>query len=404
MVTFVACHAWAGDSIFFQSRGAVNPGLWSLGLNNDTPGAYLPVSPFSGGYTFFNDPAIVSPTPNKGLVGDVNGDGIADLVTVGTNGSQQIFQGRNTAVTGLNGDLLAAPVGNPGYPDNFIGMDNTSSDFFVADVDGDGDADAVTRKPTPWDNGTTSFWEAVNSDSVGIGAAPIQNSWAAGIGTYANAAIMGDFNGDGASDIAEMDSAGFVVGLTSTPGSGLNGANPAFWGSATTVTNPVATLVGDINGDGKDDIVQVDDRGSNGNWTWVAYLTDDNAAVPGGVEIGAGGLSWTSPFNLDINSTKAVPLLADLDGNGRDDLVLYEEYVDQASGNVWSRLLASYTDDPAGGLFQNGFDEGAWYDWVGLTGANYSDFDPFVGNVTVPEPATMALIALGGLGMLRRKD
>ncbi len=367
-----------GDSLFLQSAGAINPGLWSLGVNNNTPGAYLPAIPSSGGFTFFNDPAI-TPNPNIPLVGDINGDGISDIVVVGSNGAQQLFEGRNTATSNSVGDLVLPPMGTTGWPDNFVGTDINNTDFFLADVDGDGDDDAVTRKPTPWDGGTTSFWEAWQSDGGGIDDSA--NNWAEGVGTYADTPVMGDFNGDGAADIAEIDSAGNVLGLASAPGSGLNAGNPAFWGFAEIVTNHIATLVGDINGDGKDDFVNVDDRASNGNWTWVAHLTADNGAIPAGVEIGTGGLSWIAPFELDANSTKAVPMLADVNNDGRDDLVLYEEYVDQASGNIWSRVLASYTDDPAGGLFTNGYDEGVWYDWVGLTGAGYSDMIPVVGNV-----------------------
>lgn len=387
-----------GDSIFFQSAGANNPGLWSLGLNNNTPGAYLPVIPFSGGYTFFNDSAL-TPNPNKPLVGDINGDGVADAVNVGSNGSQNLFLGRNTGITGNAGDLLAAPIGNPGWPDNFIGHDITASDFFLADVNGDGHQDVVTRKPTPWDGGTTSFWEASNSTSTGIAASGPQ-TWAAGIGTYANTAAVGDFNGDGSADIAEYDSTGLFVGMTSTPGVGLNAANPTFWGSVGRLSSAVATLIGDINGDGLDDVVEIDNRNGNGNWTWVAGLTG-SAATPAGIGINTAGLSWASPFSLDANSISAIPLLADLNNDGCDDLVLYEEYLDTASGNIWSRMLASYT--VGGNLMASTFNEAVWYDWVGLTGLPYQNMVPMVGNVHIPEPASLILLGLGAVAILRRR-
>jgi hypothetical protein len=392
----IASQVMAGDSIFLQSAGSVNPGLWALGVNNNTPGAYLPANPFSGGYTFFND-GNLTPQPNKPLVGDINGDGVADLVTVGDNTYQDLFFGRNTATVGTNGNLSAAPVGSVGWPNNFVGTDIASSDHFVADINGDGKADVVTRKAA-WSG--TSFWEARNSSATGIGTTT--NTWAAGVGTYANKALMGDFNGDGSADIAEQNmSSGLVAGIRSTSGVGLNDANPIFWGGMGLAANHIATLVGDINGDGKDDIVQVDNRSSNGAWTWVAGLTGVNGGIPAGIEIAQGGAtSWVSPFTLDAASTKAVPLLADLNGDGRDDLVLYEEYLDATSGNIWSRILASYTDGT--GLFGNGFDEAVWYNWVGMTGAAYSNLVPLVGNVTIPEPATMLLLSLGGL-LLRKK-
>lgn len=390
----IASQVMAKDSIFLQSAGSVNPGLWTLGVNNNTPGAYLPTNPFSGGYAFIND-GTLTPNPNKPLVGDINGDGVADVVTVGDNGSQDLFFGRNTGVVGTNGSLAATPVGSVGWPNNFVGTDITSSDHFLADINGDGKADVVTRKAA-WSG--TSFWEARNSSSTGIGT--VTQTWAAGVGTYANKALMGDFNGDGSADIAEQDmSSGLIVGLVSTSGVGLNGANAPFWGNVGLSANHVATLVGDINGDGKDDVVEVDNRNSNGNWTWVAGLTGVTGD-PAGIAINAGGLSWASPFSLDAASTKAVPLLADLNGDGRDDLVLYEEYTNATSGNIWSRILGSYSDGT--GLFGNGFDEAVWYNWVGMTGAAYSNLVPLVGNVTIPEPATMLLLSLGGL-LLRKK-
>ena len=167
--------------------------------------------------------------------------------------------------------------------------------------------------------------------------------------------------------------------MVSTPGLGLDSGNGTFWGTVAIEANPIATLIGDIDGDGKDDVVQVDDRNSNGTWTWVAGLTGTDAP-PSGIGIGVGGTSWASPFNLDPDSISAIPLLADVNNDGRDDLVLYEEYEDAGSGTIWSRILASYTDDPAGGLFTNEFDEVAFYDWVGLIGAAYSEIIPLVGN------------------------
>ena len=65
--------------------------------------------------------------------------------------------------------------------------------------------------------------------------------------------------------------------------------------------------------------------------------------------------------------------------------MLYEEYTyDDGSGaRTWSRILASYTDDPAGGLFMNVFDEATFFDWETLLGTAYSGIIPVVGNAHV---------------------
>lgn len=367
-----------GESLFLFNTSVINQGLWSLGLNNDTPGAYLPSSPFDGGYVVFNDTAL-NPNPNTPLVGDVNGDDVADIVTVGKNGDGNvIFLGRNSANNAGAADLTMSPIGIPGFDQNWSPRwDPNVTHMFLADVDGDGRDDAVTVKPTSWDSGATIFVEASHSDADGLeGNAPVI-SFAAGIlNPHADwTPIMGDFNGDGAVDIAQQrNSDNFVNGMVSTPGTGLNASNPTFWGGIGKEATHLATLVGDINGDGMDDIVQVDERSGAGYLTWVAVLTGVTGD-PAGIGIGTGGSSWASPFSPDANSITIVPLLADINDDGKDDLVVYEEYLN--AGNVWSRVLAAYTVGTD--LFGSTFNEATWFDWVGMTGLAYTDMIPIFG-------------------------
>jgi len=393
-----------GDSLYLFNSGSTGSpfaGYWVAATNDGTgpvPAHYLT------SYTLYNDGGL-TPSPNNPLVGDVNGDGVSDIVTQGLNANgHSIMAGRNTGVTNVapgvdQGDLFAPPVGSVGWDQNWSPRWETSvNGALLADVNGDGKADAITSIPSVGNPGLLEV-QAAHSDAQGLeGNAPIlTNGWFAPTGTTAGLLLSGDFNGDGADDIAMQNPAdNFIVGQFSTFGSGLNGGNATFWGGLGIQANHIATLIGDIDGDGKDDVVEVDDRNGDGAWTWVAGLSS-------GTYLCDAGTSWASPFNLDPNSTSATPLLADMDNDGRDDLVLYEEYTDATSGNTWGRLLTSLTDDPAGGLFHNAYDGGSWYDYVTMFGADASGMIPVVGNLHIPEPASLSLLALGGLALLRRR-
>jgi len=378
-----AANSVEGDSIFLFNTNQLS-GNWGLALNS---GGALPTSPVSGNYTAFQDATLN--VPNKPLVGDVNGDGISDIITVekkiDVGAEFTIFQARNTGLTDGVGDLAAPAVGDVGWDQNWTPYwETTTTDTFLADVDGDGRDDAISVRPSDWD-ANLDFWQAVHSVSTGLDDAG-PTSWT-GVGVVGNELLMGDFNGDGAADVADSNASGLVAGVLSTPGLGLafgDGTNE-FWGSVEVNANPIATLIGDIDGDGMDDIVRVDDRNSDGSWTWVAGLTSAIGATPSGIEITGGGLSWAAPFALEATSTAAFPLLADINNDGRDDLVLYEEYTSGDFNDTWGRMLVSFTDDPAGGLFTNEFNEGTWFDYYTLFSpfgvTDGGGFIPVVGNV-----------------------
>jgi len=373
-----------GDSIYLFVEGPVNPGLWTLALNNNTPSAYLPAYHADGGYTFFND-TNYTPNPNNTMVGDINGDGVDDLVVNGKDGNgHTMFLGRNTDTTGSAGDLLQPAIGGIGWDQNWSPHWSplpAEPDFyasFIGDVNGDGKDDSVVVRTATGVPGLV-VWNSNHADAQGLeGIAPVTSaSWFdVGVGNVGTP-LMGDFNGDGAVDTANQNATGLVLSQVSTLGTGLDPLGLTMWGNMGFAANHIVTLVGDINGDGIDDIVQVDDRNSNGIWTWVAGITGVNGGIPAGYEIALGGPhSWASPFTLDAASTKAVPLLADINNDGYDDLVLYEEY--DVGGNIWSRMLAAYT--VGGTLTGSTYNEATFFDWVTLLGSAYSDITPVVGN------------------------
>ncbi|MFO0930647.1 MAG: VCBS repeat-containing protein [Gemmataceae bacterium] len=120
--------------------------------------------------------------------------------------------------------------------------------------------------------------------------------------------LVGDFNGDGKKDLATFTrgSTGDVYVALST-GSGFSGTgwkwhNNFCFGSE-------VPLVGDFNGDGKDDIATFT-RGSTGD-VYVALST--------GSSFSGTGWKWHNNFCFGTE----VPLVGDFNGDGKDDIATF---------------------------------------------------------------------------------
>ncbi len=168
-------------------------------------------------------------------------------------------------------------------------------DVQFADVNGNGLADIVGRSA---DDGT--WWVAVNQGN-GNFANQHWGRWSSRVAW--NDVVVGDFNGDGYADIA---------GRVGTNGdwwiaksNGTSGFTNERWGrwSPNVAWNDV--VVGDFNGDGRDDIIGR--VGSNGDW-WVAK------SFGGSRFANERWGRWSA--NVDWNNVVA----GDFNGDGRDDI------------------------------------------------------------------------------------
>ena len=313
------------------------------------------------GWTSFNT------YPRK--MGDVNGDGKADIIGFGAAG---VYYSLST------GSAFAAPVfalanyGTSAAAGGWSTFDTYPRE--VADVNGDGKADIIgfgaagvylslstgagfTAPVFVLANYGTAAggWTSYNvyprkmgdlngdgkADIIGFGAAGVYYSLSTGAGfaapvfalaNYGTGAggwsnfdtyprEVGDVNGDGKADIIGFGAAGVYRSLST--GAGFTapvfvlatyGTLPAAGGWSSFNTYP--RCVGDVNGDGKTDIVGFGVSGvyvslSNGSgFGSPAYLMNNYGT-------GAGG--WTS-YDLYPRT------LADADGNGKKDIVGFGAY------------------------------------------------------------------------------
>jgi hypothetical protein len=160
----------------------------------------------------------------------------------------------------------------------------------LGDTTGDGRADLVAVH----DNDTGVMLSTGTGFSAPIDA--LQWSGETFYGTKAN--LLGDITGDGRADlVAVNDNATWVMLST---GTGFSA--PAQW-SSEPFFGTKATLIGDITGDGRADLVAVND------WdTWVMLSTGTAFSAP---------VRWSSTRFFGSRAT----LLGDITGDGKSDLV-----------------------------------------------------------------------------------
>ena len=182
-----------------------------------------------------------------------------------------------------------------------------SWDVRIADLDGDGKRDLVSSS---YNNGTVSLLKNISSP----GSLTV-NSFAPqvdlNVGTAVFDVAVGDLNGDGKLDLVAAKYSGGAVAVyqnNSTVGV-LNSSSFAAPVSFATATGPIRLAIGDLDGDGKPDLAAATDAAS-----MISVLRN----------IGTNGVINSSSFAARVDFASgtgpSTMVIQDLDGDGRPEL------------------------------------------------------------------------------------
>ena len=270
------------------------------------------VGSFGGAVDSFNGTLDLANIDGSGhyIVGvsDVTGDGLADLVSVHTDGTAYVWPGTakgkfGAAVGSFNGTLDLANIDGAGH--YIVG---------VSDVDGDGQADLVSANT----NGTAYVWPGNAKGSFGSAVASFNGTLNLanidGSGHY----IVGvsDVTGDGHADLVSANTNGIAYVWRGSVSGGFGGAVDSFNGTLdlANIDGSGHYIVGvvDVTGNGRADLVSVNTNGTAYVWPGTA-----NGNFGPAVASFSGTLDFA---NID-GSGHYIVGVADVTGNGRADLV-----------------------------------------------------------------------------------
>jgi len=335
-------------------------------------GAAVDLSYLSNGFVIDGQAAGDQSGHSVSDAGDVNGDGLADLI-VGAAGKSYVVFGK---ADGLKVDLANVASGNGGFVINgeTAGDGSGWSVSSAGDVDGDGLADLIVGAPAADPAAGTNAGKSyvvfgkrdsteVNLSAIadGTGGFVINGQTAVDNSGY-SVSSAGDVNGDGLGDL-------IVGAYAADPVSGQNaGKSYVVFGKANQSTVDLANVAsgnggfvingqatpdysgfsvssaGDVNGDGLADLIIGAPGPSNRNYV-VFGKTDGTPVELANVNNGSGGFVIRGSMSFD-NHGFSVSSAGDMNGDGLSDVIIGAPGVaDNAAGE--SYVVFGKTDGTA---------------------------------------------------------
>lgn len=253
-------------------------------------------------------PVTVSAEVNSSpAIGDIDGDGFNEVV-IGVGwvdaenpGAIYAFRRDGTLMPGWPYFTNDGAIGVPGYPDGVFGTPA------LVDLDLDGKLDIVV-------GGFDQLLYAFRYD-----AQPVAGAWPFWLydSTWSSPAV-GDLDGDGETEIVigAYTHAGFPPGLPTVDGGGImwvlsrTGAVKPGWPRVFDLHIDSSPALGDLDGDGDLEIVVGTGQETGTLVGRKVYAMHHNGADVAGWPVSTGAYVWPSPA------------LADLDGNGRPEVIV----------------------------------------------------------------------------------
>jgi Bacterial Ig-like domain (group 3)/FG-GAP-like repeat len=305
---------------FADVNGDGKPDLIAGG---DTLGIYLGNGDGTFAAPLTSGQYIVDPTTGQGIaLADFNGDGVLDVAQLGSDYKEvALYLGNGT------GQFRGAPLVTSASDPEGIDWDMETTGKYTSS----GYSDAIFL------HAATAGTEMLTGVSDGKGNFTFVQSLAGGVPSDLQyiQPLQADFNGDGNADLVLTGAAGDVtVALSNGDGTF---ATPVSVNLPSTLACPVYyAAAGDVNGDGKTDLV-------------IPYGGDDTcgstAGGPSGyfVLLGNGNGMFSAPVFTQVGTELYSATLADINGDGKLDLVLDDAPF--VSGSGFSILLATGNGD-----------------------------------------------------------
>jgi hypothetical protein len=245
----------------------------------------------------FADPVLFATGKKPGVLrtADVNGDGNTDLVMITAKNQLSVLPGDGTGGFGA-----AISIGTGG---------TKPVDFLFADFNGDGHLDLAIAHA-----GSNNVAVLTANADLTFGTPLLLH-----VGTKPTALATGDFDGDGRADLAVTHAVSrFVSLLLNTSAVGITAFNDQIKLLHPGKNSPGALAVGDLDRDGRDDIIVA----NTASGSISAFLN-------------AGAATFHSPLRIDLDNTPprktSALVLVDLNGDGRLDITAANAGTDDLS-------------------------------------------------------------------------